>query len=115
MKTTAQQKQANRMSRVMKTAIALIECGIATTQSDAMKMAWVKIKTQERIAAGQKVSFVKKSTGEVRTVTTPAPYVSTGEAKAESGRKPQPQLIVFCDLEKEGHNTISCDIRTIIE
>jgi hypothetical protein len=116
MKSAAQQKQSNRMSQVNKIAIQLYAACIASTQSEAMKLAWLKVKTLEKIEAGEQISFVKISTGEVRTVTTPAKYISTAPTTttATTTKKTQPQLIVFCDMAKEGHNTISCDIRNLI-
>jgi hypothetical protein len=72
----------------------------------------MEVKTMEAIAAGGKITFIKKSTGELRVVNKPAQFVSSNNG-VKSGRTPQPQLIVFVDTEKVGHNTISCDIRLL--
>lgn len=80
-----------------------------------MTLAWARIKTIQKIKAGQPVSFIKKSTGKLREVLNPAPYV-VKEVNVEkiSKRKPNPALIVFLDLDKEGHQTISLDIRNLV-
>lgn len=108
-------KKARR--QVIRKARQLWESQIATTWSEAMSLAWDCIKTLEKVNNGEKIEFIKKSTGKLRTVINPAPYKGTGKPKKANSkkRKPQPQLVVLLDLDKEGYNVISLDIRNLIK
>ena len=115
MRSAKQQKQSERMQKVASLARLFFALSIASTQSEAMTFAWAKVKAMEAIEAGKPLQFIKKSTGELRIVQRPAKFVSTGGGATTTNRAPQPQLIIFLDLDKVGHNTISCDVRTLVK
>ena len=95
---------------VTKKAHELKAAGIATTWSQAMKLAVAFIRTMNKINEGKAFAFIKKSTGERRVVNNPARYQRKGAAKP-SNRVPKPHIIIFVDTDKGG--TRSCDIRTL--
>ena len=84
--------------------------GVATTHSEAMRMAWAFVKFAQKVQNGQPVTFTKKD-GSLREVAAPAAFVSTGKG---TGRKAPAHLFVFMDTAKIGHNVISCDIRNLV-
>ena len=59
---------------VTKKAHELKAAGIATTWSQAMKLAVAFIRTINKINEGKAFAFIKKSTGERRVVNNPARY-----------------------------------------
>ena len=97
---------------VTKKAHELKAAGIATTWSQAMKLAVAFIRTMNKINEGKAFAFIKKvvNTGERRVVNNPARYQRSGAAKP-SNRVPKPHIIIFVDTDKGG--TRSCDIRTL--
>ena len=111
MQTVKQQQHAQRMQKVATICRQLIEAGITESQSEAMKLAWKKVKAMEVIAEGGTICFTKAN-GEFRIVLAAAQYTQT--ATPTTTRKPQPQIIVFVDTLKEGENkVVSADIRRI--
>lgn len=100
--------------RAIKRASKLLKAGVAANWSEAMKLGWVYAKAQHQVRNGQPVAFTKKSTGELRVVNNPALYSSSKPKTGKSSRPAKPYLLVFKDLDKDGYNVISCDIRTIL-
>ena len=78
-----------------------------------VSLAWAYQEVKEKVKQGLPVTFIKKTTGEERTVNKPAPYVHTPKEGTASTRVTPPYIVVFNDTEKEGHQTVSLDIRTL--
>lgn len=100
--------------RAIKRASKLLKAGVAANWSEAMRMGWVYAKARYNVEQGRPVAFTKKSTGELRVVNNPALYTSSKPKTGKSSRPAKPYLLVFKDMDKEGYNVISCDIRTIL-
>lgn len=84
------------------------------TWSEALKMAWAKIKLQNKLRKGIAHFFFTKKNGETREAFG---TVESYTAKKESTRKMPWYIVFFIDtkIDPSKHNARSCDIRRLLK